>query len=145
MGRKFTYTMGKGWMKIISTYESTALLPAVLTLFLIISLLLTMSPIHAQETKRGEMIKFYKANCVRCHGADGSATGADGKSLKGEDFTDPKWQKETTDEKMIKVILEGKFFGLAMPPYKELLTSDDAGLIVTEIIRKSQKGKIIAP
>jgi mono/diheme cytochrome c family protein len=100
---------------------------------------------HAQDTKIGEMKRFYQVNCVRCHGADGSAIGVDGKKLKGEDFTDPRWQKNTDDEKMIKVILKGKFFGLAMPGYEELITREDAKLIVTEIIRKSEKGKNIAP
>lgn len=100
---------------------------------------------HAQDTKKGEIKKFYQVNCARCHGADGSAIGVDGKKLKGEDFNDPRWQKNTDDEKMIKVILKGKFFGLAMPGYEELITREDAKLIVTEIIRKSEKGKIIAP
>jgi mono/diheme cytochrome c family protein len=104
-----------------------------------------MLPVNAQDKKTGDMKRFYQVNCVRCHGADGSAIGADGKKLKGEDFTDPRWQKNTDDEKMIRVILEGKFFGLAMPAYKELITREDAKLIVTEIIRKSEKGKIIAP
>jgi mono/diheme cytochrome c family protein len=116
-----------------------------ITITFFISFVLFMAYAYAQETKTGEMKKFYQTNCVRCHGADGSAFGADGKSLKGQDFTDPKWQKETNDDKIIKVILNGKFFGLAMPAYKEIITRDDARVIVTEIIRKSEKGKTIAP
>ncbi|NLD37981.1 MAG: cytochrome c [Desulfatiglans sp.] len=110
-----------------------------------ISFIFSVAYSHAQDGKTGDMKKFYQVNCVRCHGADGSAIGVDGKKLKGEDFTDPRWQKNTDDEKMIKVILNGKFFGLAMPGYKEIITREDAKRIVTEIIRKSEKGKIIAP
>jgi len=67
------------------------------------------------------------------------------KKLKGEDFTDQKWLKDTKDDKMVKVILNGKFFGLAMPAYKDKLTREEAQLMTTEIIRKSKKGKIIKP
>ena len=104
---------------------------------------LSIFPVQAQETKVSDLIKLYQNSCSKCHGADGSATGEDGKKLKGEDFTDQKWQKDTEDEKMVKVIMKGKFFGLAMPAYKEILTREEAQMIVTEIIRKSKKGKII--
>jgi mono/diheme cytochrome c family protein len=116
-----------------------------IALVFFISYALSLAYAHAQDGKTSNMKKFYQVNCLRCHGADGSAIGADGKKLKGEDFTDPRWQKNTDDEKMIRAILKGKFFGLAMPGYEELLTREDAKVIVTEIIRKSEKGKIIAP
>lgn len=102
-------------------------------------------PVQGQDSKIGDMKKFYQNNCVKCHGADGSATGENGKKLKGEDFTDQKWLGETKDEEMIKTIMHGKFFGLAMPAFKDKLTQEEAQLLVTEIIRKSKKGEIIAP
>ena len=102
--------------------------------------------IQAQDTANiGDLKKIYQNNCAKCHGADGSATGEDGQKLKGEDFTNQKWLNGTKDDKMIKIILDGKFFGLAMPAYKEILTKEDAQLMVTEIIRKSKKGEIIKP
>ena len=88
---------------------------------------------------------FYMQNCAACHGPDGSAVNAEGKRLKGRDFTDPEWQRGARDEKMVKTILKGKFFGLAMPGFKESLTPDEAQQMVTEIIRKSKKGQPIAP
>ena len=115
-----------------------------ISLIIMMFFVLTM-PLKGQDTKVNDLKKFYQNNCAKCHGVDGSAKGEDGKKLKGEDFTDQKWLKETKDDKMIKVILEGKFFGLAMPAYKEELTKEEAQLMVTEIIRKSKKGKIIKP
>ena len=114
-------------------------------LLMIISFCLCISPVKAQDTKIRDMKKFFQNTCAKCHGADGSATGEDGKKLKGEDFTDQKWLSDTKDEKMIKAIMKGKFFGLAMPAYKDMLTREDAQIMVTEIIRKSKKGKIIKP
>jgi mono/diheme cytochrome c family protein len=104
-----------------------------------------IAPVQAQDTKVRDMKVFFQNSCARCHGADGSATGEDGKKLKGEDFTDQNWLNETTDEKMIKTIMQGKFFGLAMPKFKDKLTQEEAQLMITEIIRKSVKGKTIEP
>ena len=73
----------------------------------------------AQEPAPKDLRLFYQQNCIGCHGADGAARNAAGKSLRGQDFTDEKWRKNTTDERMVKVILKGKFFGLAMPSYKK--------------------------
>ncbi len=88
---------------------------------------------------------FYMQNCAVCHGPDGSAVDAEGKRLKGRDFTSPEWQRGARDEKMVKTILKGKFFGLAMPAFKDTLTPDEAQRMVTEILRQSKKGQPIAP
>jgi mono/diheme cytochrome c family protein len=87
---------------------------------------------------------FYMQNCAVCHGPDGAAVNAEGKRLKGQDFTDPAWLRDAQDDKMVKTILKGKFFGLAMPGFKEALTPDEAQQMVTEIIRQSKKGEPIA-
>lgn len=106
---------------------------------------LCIAPSLAQGAEGKNLKIFYKQNCAKCHGADGSAVSADGKKLKGEDFTNQEWQRDTSDDKMIKTILKGKFFGLAMPRYKKALTREEARLMVTGIIRKAQKGQVIAP
>ena len=99
----------------------------------------------AQGPKRTDLKEFYQQNCARCHGPDGSAVSADGKKLKGQDFIDQDWQRNTGDEEMVKTILKGKFFGLAMPKFKGALTEEEARWIVTDIIRNSKKGQVIAP
>jgi len=118
----------------------------IFTALMIISFFILFTlPVQGEDAKVNDLKKLYQNSCAKCHGPDGSAIDADGNKLKGKDFTDQKWLNETKDEKMVKVILDGKFFGLAMPAYKELLTQEEARLMVTEIIRKSVKGKLIRP
>jgi mono/diheme cytochrome c family protein len=106
---------------------------------------LWVSPALTQGPKRMDLKEFYQQNCARCHGPDGSAVSADGKELRGQDFTDQDWQRNTGDEEMVKTILKGKFFGLAMPKFKGALTEEEARMIVTDIVRNSKKGQVIAP
>ena len=103
------------------------------------------APVLAQGTAGKDLRVFYQQNCVGCHGLDGSAVSAEGKKLSGQDFTDLDWQRRTRDDKMVKTILKGKFFGWAMPSFKDTLTPDEAQQMVTDIIRKSKKGHVIAP
>lgn len=92
-----------------------------------------------------ELGSFYAQNCVRCHGADGSAVGPDGKRLKGADFTDAGAMARGKDAGFVKTILKGAFFGLAMPAFKDQLSAEEAQAMVSEVLRKAQKGKVIGP
>lgn len=99
----------------------------------------------AEEPAGNDLGLFYQQNCARCHGADGSAIGPGGKKLKGHDLTDERWQQNADDDEMVHAILNGKFFGLAMPKFKDALSKDEAQRMVTDIIRKSKKGEAIGP
>ena len=101
--------------------------------------------VFAEDPADKDLGLFYQENCTRCHGTDGSALGPDGKRLKGHDLTDEEWLRNTDDEEMVNAILNGKFFGLAMPKFKDSLSRDEARRMVTDIIRKSTKGKAIGP
>jgi len=103
------------------------------------------APVLAQEPAWKNLRVFYQQNCARCHGPDGSAVSEEGKKLRGQDLTDPDWQRDTRDDEMVKTILKGKFFGLAMPGFKKTLTGDEVQHMITYIIRKSKKGQEIAP
>jgi len=116
-----------------------------IALLSVLLIVVWMTPLLAQELAGKDLGAFYQQNCARCHGTDGSAVDEKGKKLSGRNLTDSNWQRETKDKKMIKTILEGKFFGLAMPAYKKDLTESEVQQMVSEIIRKSKKGKIIAP
>ncbi|BDU69939.1 hypothetical protein GETHOR_20400 [Geothrix oryzae] len=91
-----------------------------------------------------ELRAFFAQNCVKCHGPDGSAHGADGKKLGGFDFTDAKKAGGETDADMVKTIRKGIFFGRVMPSFKDQLTEADMALLVKEVLRKAEKGKAIA-
>jgi len=92
-----------------------------------------------------ELKAFFAANCARCHGYDGSAHTAEGKKLGGMDFTDAKAMAKQSDARLVKTIQKGIFFGVVMPPFKKRINEADTLLLVQEIIRKAQKGKVIAP
>ena len=99
----------------------------------------------AQEPAPKDLRLFYQQNCAGCHGTDGTGLDSAGKRLRGQDFTDANWRKSAKDDEMVKVILKGKFFGLAMPAFKKDLTPEEALRMVTEIVRKSAKGNVIEP
>ncbi len=104
-----------------------------------------VSLVFAAEPAPKDLRLFYQSNCARCHGADGSARDAQGKSMKGQDFTEARWRADSSDASMVKVILKGKFFGLAMPGFRSQLTIEESQRFVTEIIRQAVKGKAIEP
>ena len=109
-------------------------------------LAICIAPVLAQEEPASKDLKaFYQQNCTRCHGPDGSAVSAEGKKLSGQNFTDPKWQRDTRDHQMVKIILKGIFFGWVMPSFKDILTGDEAQRMVTDLIRMSKKGQMIVP
>ena len=100
----------------------------------------------AQPARSADQLKaFYAQNCIRCHGADGSAVDADGKRLKGADFTDFNAMAKEKDASLAKTILKGTFFGLGMPSFKEQLSPEEAQAMVAEVLRKVQKGRAIGP
>lgn len=98
----------------------------------------------AGEAAAKDLRQFYQMNCAGCHGPDGAAKDAQGKSLKGADFTEAGWGQRTDDAAMAKTILGGKFFGLAMPAYKKQLSQEEAQRLVREVLRKAALGRAIA-
>lgn len=128
------------------TNAKAAVVILTVTAFLAVGLLRaqTAEPQKA-KTQEKDLALFYQENCAGCHGADGAGMGADGKKLKGPDLTDAKWLKKTTDEKIAKVILKGKFFGMAMPKYADRLTKAEALRMAADVIRTAKKGQVIGP
>ena len=113
-------------------------------MFLVPALLFLPAQAQASAKTLSELKAFYAANCVKCHGVDGSARGPEGKKLGGFDFTDAKQTAKESDADMVKTIRKGILFGVVMPAFKDRLTEDDMQLLVREIVRKAEKGKVIA-
>lgn len=86
---------------------------------------------------------FYAENCVRCHGADGSGRDAQGRSLKGKDFTDARAMAREKDANLARVILKGLRMGMAMPAFKDRLSEEEARAMVVEVLRKAKAGQAI--
>jgi mono/diheme cytochrome c family protein len=109
--------------------------------------LLILPGLRAQAPAKSlnELKGFFAANCVKCHGPDGSAHTLEGKKLGGFDFTDAVKAAKESDADMVKTVRKGIFFGLVMPSFKDRLTDDDIQLLVKEVLRKAEKGKVIAP
>jgi mono/diheme cytochrome c family protein len=113
----------------------------------LIPILLLPALAQAQAPARtvSELKAFFAANCVKCHGLDGSALGPEGKKLGGFDFTNKKDTAKESDADMVRTIRKGIFFEIKMPSFKDRLSEDDMQLMVKEVIRKAEKGKVIAP
>ena len=51
--------------------------------------------------------KVFKAKCASCHGADGKATTPQAQKQKVRDMTKPEWQKEFSDDQLLKATVDG--------------------------------------
>ncbi len=91
-----------------------------------------------------ELRTFFAANCARCHGTDGASSSPACRKLCSTDFTDPKVMAKVSDERLVKTIRKGIFFGVVMPPFKKRLSEAETLLLVQGILRKAEKGKLIA-
>jgi mono/diheme cytochrome c family protein len=89
------------------------------------------------ETTKGH--DLYVKNCAECHkesGAGGEAI-VDGKKIKADNLTDDR-RKKLTDEKMVKVMVEG-IEDEGMPSYKDKLSEAEMREIVRYIRVNLQK------
>lgn len=94
--------------------------------------------LYATEERPSALFKEY---CAKCHGEDGTANTPKGRQLMAQDFTDPEWQADKTDEKMIKQVTDG---GEDMPPFGKKLTKEQIESLVKNDVRgfaPKKKGK----
>jgi mono/diheme cytochrome c family protein len=78
---------------------------------------------------------IFKANCAECHGADGGANTAMGRSLKLRDLRSPDVQKRT-DADLTDLITNGL---ATMPAFKDKLTKDQIQQVVAYIRQIAKK------
>ena len=94
------------------------------TLFLIIAALSAAQQVSASST----VAELFTANCVRCHGEDGSGRTKMGRRLKIKDLTSPTVQARLTPERIFETITYGKpdaGGNERMPAFGEKLSEDD--------------------
>jgi mono/diheme cytochrome c family protein len=87
-----------------------------------------------------EAKQIFQTRCTPCHGAEGKGDGAAAQSLpvKPRNYTDKEWQKNTPDDAIAKIIVEG---GAAvgksplMPPNPDLKDKPEVVKGLVQIIR----------
>jgi mono/diheme cytochrome c family protein len=72
---------------------------------------------------------LFKANCVLCHGADGSGNTSAGKALKAKDLRSDEVQKES-DAALIDAITKGKG---NMPAFGDRIKPDEVKSLVAYV------------
>lgn len=90
-----------------------------------------------------EAERVWKDKCVTCHGDRGMGDGPGAAALdpKPRTFRDPRWQMQTKDERIAKVIVEGgASVGLStnMAPNPELADKPE---VVAELVKKVRSFK----
>lgn len=113
---------------------------------LILLALLLQAGLEAQPAApRGlpELRDLFSRSCAGCHGPDGSGHAADGRRLKGRDFTSPQAMRGRSDQDLENTIRRGLRGGLRMPSFRGELSPEEIRTVVREIVRKAQKGRPI--
>ena len=74
----------------------------------------------ASQVERGRAV--YGANCVRCHGADGAGHTRMADIVEPPDLTDPAWQRQRSNARMIASVSNGHG---QMPAFKKKLSRQE--------------------
>ncbi len=82
----------------------------------------TPDPLAVSSEQRAQAKKTFKDQCSRCHGSDGKGDTVMGDMLFPPDFTDGKWWKELSNDRLILSITDGKN---EMPAFGKKLTKPE--------------------
>jgi mono/diheme cytochrome c family protein len=82
----------------------------------------TLDPLVVSSEQRAHSKKTFKDQCSRCHGSDGKGDTVLGDILFPPDFTDAKWWKELSNERLIQSLTNGKN---EMPAFGKKLTKPE--------------------
>ncbi len=95
------------------------------------ALLLAGTPaLHAADVAEN-----WTKNCGSCHGADGTGKTKAGRMAGAKDLTDAAYQKQFTDEQMLKRLQDGVTDKgkEKMKPFKGTLTDDELKALVQKV------------
>jgi cytochrome c6 len=72
------------------------------------------------SAERGRAV--YEARCVRCHGSDGAGRTRLAEVVEPPDMTDPAWQRQRSNARMIASVTNGRG---QMPAFKKKLSRQE--------------------
>ena len=104
---------------------------------------LLAGPPPIASRSEADLRTFYQRSCIGCHGPDGAAKDPDGKALRGRDLTELGGPHGPSDQRLVKTIQGGVFFGLSMPAYRQDLPEEETLRLVRTILRKARRGEPI--
>jgi mono/diheme cytochrome c family protein len=89
----------------------------------------------ASQAERGRAV--YEAKCARCHGSDGAGRTRMAEIVEPPDMTDPAWQRQRSNARMIASVTNG--LG-QMPAFKKKLTRQEIAAAVAYVrtLRRQQ-------
>ncbi|MDT7540674.1 MAG: hypothetical protein QOE33_578 [Acidobacteriota bacterium] len=74
--------------------------------------------------------KLFAKNCATCHGNDGRAKTFKAKFNHARDLTDPAWQSEASDERIVNSITNGRE---RMPKFGQKLSREEIGSLAAYV------------
>ena len=80
------------------------------------------------QAERGRAV--YEARCTRCHGADGAGHTRMAEIVEPPDMSDPAWQRQRSDARMIASVANGRG---QMPAFKKKLSRQEIAAAVAYI------------
>ena len=91
---------------------------------------LFLSSATARAEEAPARSELWVAHCAKCHGLDGKAQTEEGKKKGARDFTNGKWQRTVSDQRLIKSITRGRDM---MPAWGKVLTPEQVKELVKEV------------
>lgn len=82
---------------------------------------------------------LFLKNCARCHGDDGRSRTKLGESLGATDLSNTKWQKHTSNKRVLRSIAEGR--QKVMPAFANKLSADEISELAAYVrtLRQAQR------
>ncbi len=108
--------------------------------FLLVILVLVISPALGQAPKASAGQAIFKAKCTLCHGTDGTGKTTLGQQLKASDLRSVDVQKQP-DAALKEIITHGKS---NMPGFESQLSGDDLSDVLTYVRQLGKKAKTVS-
>ena len=80
------------------------------------------------QAERGRAV--YEAKCTRCHGADGAGRTRMAEIVEPPDMTDPAWQRQRSNSRMIASVSNGRG---QMPAFRKKLSRQEVAASVAYV------------